>query len=48
MVIASRVSRPPQNDVVDVRNLDFASEEGLQRVWQFGKQKLGERLRQGL
>lgn len=48
VVIASRVSRPPQNDVVDVRNLDFASEEGLQRVWQFGKQKLGERLRQGL
>ncbi|KAK3672169.1 Golgi-to-ER vesicle coat component [Recurvomyces mirabilis] len=47
VVIASRVSRPPAQDVPNMQGLDL-SEEGLLKIYQFGKQKLGERLRQGL
>lgn len=47
VVIASRVSKPPQQDISAVRGFDL-SEEGLQKAWEFGKFKLGERLRQGL
>nr|POE78015.1 putative coatomer subunit zeta [Quercus suber] len=47
VIVASRVSRPPVQDVPNMQGLDL-SEEGLLKIYQFGKQKLGERLRQGL
>ncbi|KAK3047483.1 Golgi-to-ER vesicle coat component [Extremus antarcticus] len=47
VVIASRVSRPPVQDMPNMQGIDL-SEEGLLKIYQFGKQKLGERLRQGL
>jgi len=46
-MIASRVSRPPAQDMPNMQGIDL-SEEGLLKIYQFGKQKLGERLRQGL
>ncbi|KAF2722307.1 snare-like protein [Polychaeton citri CBS 116435] len=48
MVIASRVSRPPQQDMPNLQGGVDLSEEGLLKLYQFGKAKLGERLRQGL
>jgi coatomer subunit zeta len=47
VVIASRVSRPPVQDISAVRGIDL-SEQGLLNVWEFGKMKLADRLRQGL
>ncbi|KAJ9624126.1 Golgi-to-ER vesicle coat component [Taxawa tesnikishii (nom. ined.)] len=47
VIVASRVSRPPVQDMTSVQGIDL-SEEGLMKAWQFGKMKLGERLRQGL
>lgn len=47
VVVASRVSRPPAQDAQNLQGIDL-SEEGLLKIYQFGKQKLGERLRQGL
>ena len=47
VVVATRVSRPPAQDAAAMRNIDL-SEQGLLNAWEFGKQKLGERLRQGL
>ncbi|EMC95846.1 hypothetical protein BAUCODRAFT_71594 [Baudoinia panamericana UAMH 10762] len=47
VVIASRVSRPPAQDAPNMQGIDL-SEEGLLKIYQFGKQKFQERLRQGL
>lgn len=47
VIVASRVSKPPIQDISSVQGIDL-SEEGLLKAWQFGKMKLGERLRQGL
>lgn len=47
MVVASRVSKPPAQDTPNMQSVDL-SEEGLLKLYQFGKAKLGERLRQGL
>ncbi|KAK5128583.1 Longin-like domain-containing protein [Cryomyces antarcticus] len=47
VVVTSRVSRPPVQDMNSVKGLDL-SEEGVLKMWEFGKMKLGERLRQGL
>lgn len=47
VIVSSRVSRPPVQDMASVRNIDL-SEQGLLNAWEFGKMKLGERLRQGL
>ncbi|KAI9844719.1 MAG: Golgi-to-ER vesicle coat component [Thelocarpon superellum] len=47
VVIASRVSRPPVQDITAVKGIDL-SEQGLMNAWEFGKMKLSERLRQGL
>ncbi|KAG8532667.1 uncharacterized protein KY384_002544 [Bacidia gigantensis] len=44
VVIASRVSRPPAQDV-QLRGVDF-SEQGLQNLLELGKSKLAERMRQ--
>ena len=47
MIVASRVSRPPAQDVPSVKNIDL-SEQGLLNIWDYGKQKLADRMRQGL
>lgn len=47
LVVASRVSRPPVQDITAVKGIDL-SEQGLLNAWEFGKMKLSERLRQGL
>ena len=47
VVISSRVSRPPVQDITAVKGIDL-SEQGLMNAWEFGKMKLSERLRQGL
>lgn len=45
VVVASRVSKPPTQDIVNVKEIDL-SEQGLLNAWDFGKRKLAERLRQ--
>ena len=47
VIVSSRVSRPPVQDITNVRGIDL-SEQGLLNAWEFGKMKLSERLRQGL
>ena len=47
VIVASRVSRPPAQDVVSIKNVDL-SEQGMMNMWELGKQKLAERIRQGL
>ncbi|MCJ1243604.1 Golgi-to-ER vesicle coat component [Trapelia coarctata] len=47
VIIASRVSKPPQQDMANIKNIDL-SEQGLLNVWEFGKQKLAERMRQAI
>jgi hypothetical protein len=49
VVIASRVSRPPAQDMTSMKNLDnVLSEQGFLNAWEFGKRQLAERIRQGL
>ena len=45
VVVAGRVSKPPAQDVIHVKEIDL-SEQGLLNAWDFGKRKLAERLRQ--
>ena len=45
VVVASRVSKPPQQDMVNVKEIDL-SEQGLNKLCVFGKRKLAERIRQ--
>ena len=45
VVISSRVSKPPAQDITSVKSIDL-SEQGLLNAWDFGKAKLAERLRQ--
>ncbi|KAI9696162.1 MAG: Golgi-to-ER vesicle coat component [Bogoriella megaspora] len=47
VIVASRVTRPPVQDITQVKGIDL-SEQGLLNAWNLGKQKLEERLRQGL
>lgn len=47
VIVSSRVSRPPVQDITAVKGIDL-SEQGLLNAWEFGKMKLSERLRQGL
>lgn len=47
VVVASRVSRPPQQDLASVKGIDL-SEQGLLNAWEFAKMKAKERLREGL
>jgi len=47
VIVASRVSRPPVQDITAMQGIDL-SEQGLLNAWQFGKRQLSERLRQGL
>lgn len=45
MVVASRVTRPPAQDVTAIKGVDF-SEQGMMNLLEFGKNKLAERMRQ--
>jgi len=45
VVIASRVSRPPAQDMTAMKGVDF-SEQGVMNLLEFGKNKLAERMRQ--
>ncbi|KAL9034765.1 MAG: hypothetical protein Q9214_006895 [Letrouitia sp. 1 TL-2023] len=45
VVVASRVSKPPAQDIPSVKNIDL-SEQGLMNAWEFGKNKFVERMRQ--
>ncbi|OCK78155.1 snare-like protein [Lepidopterella palustris CBS 459.81] len=47
VIVASRVSRPPAQDMTSMKGIDL-SEQGFLNAWEFGKVKLAERLRQGL
>ena len=47
VIVASRVSKPPAQDAVTMKNIDL-SEQGLMNAWDFGKKKLLERMREGL
>jgi coatomer subunit zeta len=47
VIVASRVSRPPAQDIGSMKQVDF-SEEGFLKAWEFGKRQLAERIRQGL
>jgi hypothetical protein len=47
VIVATRVSRPPAQDMASVQGIDL-SEEGLLKGWNFAKAKLQDRLRQGL
>ena len=45
VVVASRVSRAPAQDVTSIKGVDF-SEQGLQTLFEFGKKTLADRIRQ--
>ena len=45
VVVASRVSRAPAQDVTNIKGVDF-SEQGVYNLLEFGKNKLAERMRQ--
>ncbi|KAI5302307.1 TFIIH complex serine/threonine-protein kinase subunit kin28 [Ascosphaera pollenicola] len=47
LLISSRVSKAPAQDPVSMKSIDL-SEQGLLNVWEFGKRRLAEQLRQGL
>lgn len=47
VIVASRVSRPPAQDMTTMKSIDL-SEQGLMNAWEFGKRQLAERLRQGI
>lgn len=45
VVVASRVTKPPAQDVVGVKGIDL-SEQGLANAWEMFKAKGVERMRQ--
>ena len=47
VIVAWRVSRPPAQDVTSMKGIDL-SEQGFLNALEFGKNRLAERLRQGL
>jgi hypothetical protein len=47
LIITQRVSRAPTQDVVQLKGIDL-SEQGMNTLAQYGKNKLGDWLRQGL
>jgi len=47
VTIVTRVSKPPAQDLANVKGIDL-SEQGLLNAWEFAKMKGLERLRQGL
>jgi len=47
VAIASRITKPPTQEMPNLKNMDL-SEQTLLSVWEMGKSKLAERMRQGL
>jgi hypothetical protein len=47
VTIVTRVSKPPAQDLANVKGIDL-SEQGLLNAWEFAKMKGLERLRQSL
>ncbi|KAL1609560.1 Golgi-to-ER vesicle coat component [Nothophoma quercina] len=47
VIVASRVSKPPAQDMTSMKNIDL-SEQGLMNMWDFGKRQLAARIREGL
>ncbi|EAT82872.1 coatomer subunit zeta [Parastagonospora nodorum] len=47
VIVASRVSKPPAQDMSSMKNIEL-SEQGFLNAWEFGKRQLAERIRQGL
>lgn len=45
VVVASRVSRAPAQDVTNIKGVDL-SEQGVMNLLKFGQEKLAERMRQ--
>lgn len=45
MIVASRVTRPPVQDIAGVKGIDL-SEQGIMNAWEFMKAKGVERIRQ--
>ena len=45
VVIASRVTRPPAQDITSVKGIDL-SEQGIMNAWELAKAKAVERIRQ--
>jgi len=47
VVVAQRVSRPPAQDMTSMKNLDL-SEQTVMNVWEFGRKKFVEKLRENM
>jgi hypothetical protein len=47
VILASRVSKPPAQDMTSMKNIDL-SEQGLLNMWDFGKKKLAEKIRENM
>ncbi|KAJ4375833.1 Golgi-to-ER vesicle coat component [Neocucurbitaria cava] len=47
VIVASRVSKPPAQDVTSMKNIDL-SEEGINKLMSYAQKSFVERLRQGL
>ena len=47
VIIASRVSKPPTQEMPNLKSMEL-NEQTLLNVWEMGKMKLAERMRQGL
>lgn len=45
VIVASRVTRPPAQDITSVKGIDL-SEQGIMNAWEFMKAKGAERIRQ--
>lgn len=47
VIVSSRVSRAPAQDMASVKGIDL-SEQGLLNAWEFGKKRFVEGLRQSM
>ncbi|KAH8726475.1 Longin-like domain-containing protein [Phaeosphaeriaceae sp. PMI808] len=47
VIVASRVSKPPAQDMTSMKNIEL-SEQGFLNLWDIGKRQLAEKIRQGL
>ena len=47
VIVASRVSRPPAQDVTSMKNIDL-SEQGLINIFNYGQRMVVNKLREGL
>lgn len=47
LIVSTRVSRAPAQDAPNMKNIDL-SEQGLMNIWEFGKRKAAEAVRNNL